>query len=224
MEFSVIIVGMENFWNKIYISLFILFIAYSFVSCSSPEELFDSEYSETVKSYFNSAEEDVLWTKELETSVLTQSVQNDRGIEPSLGISPKNIFLSKVSGNTELYPAIEDFATLDTSDLPENAKSSLNGFCGALVSGRGADSFMAIGSVYSLVLFRYSLSETYGKPGVFSSYVLGKPFINEKTLQVPVRFYLKRGGNLDVFVYLEPSPSCRIRQIELREQILLKQK
>ncbi|MFA6936635.1 MAG: hypothetical protein WCQ67_00220 [Treponema sp.] len=162
------------------------------MSCKNPNTA-DTESTElnlrsTAESYSKKTE----WTTEIEGEKLTAKIPAADGIESSLSASPQNIFMSgNESSYSPVYPEITDFAILDTSALDSGALSTLDGFCNSITNNKDADSFIAKDQLYTLVLFLYDF-KSEEKP-LFSSYVLGKPFISDdETIECPARFYYNK--------------------------------
>ena len=101
---------------------------------------------------------------------------------------------------------------MNTSMLPERARTVLETFCNAIINGTSADACFARDSIYVLVVFRYDLAKY--NAGKFKQYILGEPFSNPSIIQCPVRFLRADGTPIDFAVYLKPDDMCRICAIE----------
>lgn len=157
-------------------------------SCSNPNAGNETDGTNTLRNTADSISTNTKWTAELEAKRLTAIVNGADGMEKSITAAPDNVF---ASGNEKayepLYPEIPGFARLNTTLLDEGALQLIDSFCTAITARTDADTFMAKGSLYSLVLFLYDLDEKNGP--VFKSYVLGEPFKNDDIFQCPIRFY-----------------------------------
>lgn len=156
------------------------------------------------------------WSAELEANRLTEKVTGADGIQNGVVAKPENVFASgNESAYKPVYPEIPGFGSLDISALDSGARNTLDGFCTAITKGVDADSFMANGQLYSLVLFLYDLNQNDN--AAFGSYIIGEPFDADGVLECPVRFFYvnKKSDSkekakpfnafdpsLDVYVYL----------------------
>ncbi len=122
------------------------------------------------------------------------------------------------------YPYLEGFASLDTSPYSDASMAALEGFCHALETGKGEDSFMDKDNLYSLALFKYSLA-SYGHGSAkvnISSHIIGMPLSpqgKKDCLQCPIRLALSNGENCDIYVYLVKSASdWKVHQIDFMKK------
>ncbi|MBQ9538219.1 MAG: hypothetical protein IJU95_03025 [Treponema sp.] len=126
----------------------------------------------------------------------------------------------KFDGKAGVFPFLEGFASLDTSDYSDASFAALDGFCLALEEGKGEDSFMDRGFLYTLALFKYQAGFSGKRKAV--SHVIGSPILKEgenASMQCPVRFVLSDGDNCDVYVYLVKSVSdWKINQIDFMKE------
>lgn len=178
--------------SSLFLKIISISIIANFISCTNPNttdtELTELNLRSTAKSYSSKT----TWTNEIEGEKLTAKVPAADGIETSLSASPQNIFASgNESSYSPVYPEITDFATLDTSSLDSGALSTLDGFCNSITNNKDAVPFIAKDQLYTLVIFLYDF-KSEEKP-LFSSYVLGKPFIgDDETIECPARFYYNK--------------------------------
>ena len=190
-----------------------------FASCSHGSLDTDFEMY-TLRKESDDLNSSIKWEHEIESSILLQKISGADGLVKSLAGSPQYVFASGAEDDYDpIYPQIVGFATLDMRNCPEEAKNVLDGFCTAIASSRNAESFMAQGCMYSLVLFKYDL----GSLGysTFNSYILGEPFVSPEILQCPVRFLKGEDFTLDVLIYLkEDSPGFyKIHNIALKGEV-----
>ena len=155
--YCVIIVVMRIL--KLFSAAFLLSL---FFSCSNPAQVSSVRTAETLRTVSDSMAQNVVWSEELQGDFLKQKIIGADGVSKSVKTTP---YSAAVSSDRQKYPPlppyIRGFASLDTSLYDTQALETLNAFCSALVSGEGADSFMAEGDVYSLVMFRYDLARLF---------------------------------------------------------------
>lgn len=168
-------------------------------------------------------EEKFEWSEDV--SSVDDSLLPYDGIAPELVELPlSHIVTLDTGGAAKIYPYLSGFASLDTSAYSEASFSSLEGFCRALEAGKGEESFMDKGFLYSLVLFKYLLgTRSDGKGSVkVLSHVIGMPLFpdgNGDSLQCPVRLTLSDGSMCDIYVYLVKSSSdWKVNQIDMMKK------
>ncbi|MBR1911722.1 MAG: hypothetical protein IJ828_05135 [Treponema sp.] len=121
------------------------------------------------------------------------------------------------------YPSLPNFPELDTTAFSAAQKDAITDFCRALVQNAPIDRYVMNDSLYTIVLFKYNLGKENLSVKDITDYVLGKPFINEKECQCPVRLFLNDGTHLDVNVYLARSgQNWKIQQIEYKAREITK--
>lgn len=219
--YCVIIVVMRIL--KLFSAAFLLSL---FFPCSNPAQVSSVRTAETLRTVSDSMAQNVVWSEELQGDFLKQKVIGADGVSKSVKTTP---YSAAVSSDRQKYPPlppyIRGFASLDTSLYDTQALETLNAFCSALVSGEGADSFMAEGDVYSLVMFRYDLARLFEEETVFSRYVIGKPFVQDGIYQCPVRFFTSQEESVsylaphtDVYIFLKKSEaSWEVDQISFMD-------
>jgi hypothetical protein len=95
----------------------------------------------------------------------------------------------------------------------------LNDFCRALETGKGEDSYMDKGFLFSLSLFKYGLGLHGKEKNKPVSHVIGKPDEKNNSLQCPVRLIYQDGSICDIYVYLVKSASdWKVNQIEFKKE------
>lgn len=174
----------------------------------------------TLRKESDQLNSEIKWEQDIESSILLKKVSGADGFVKSLAGNPQYVFASGAEADYEpIYPLIDGFASLDISNCPEAAKRVLDDFCNSTASARNADSYMASGCMYSLVLFKYDLSSL--GYSTFDSYILGEPFVSPEILQCPVRFLKGDDVVVDVLIYLkEDSPGFyMIHNIALKGEV-----
>lgn len=172
----------------------------------------------TLKDRARILESGVEWSDDV--SVLEGRVAPDFSVSPGLLQDPlAHIVTFDFSSFTGNYPVLEGFASLDTSGYSEASYSVIDGFCRALEAGRGEDSYMDKGFLFSLALFKYATGSQGQGKGMPVSHLIGKAAGDEGSLQCPVRLSYKDGSTCDIYVYLVKSVSdWKVNQIEFMKE------
>ncbi len=206
---------MQKFLSCLFLLIFVFFLD----SCSSPLESNEAE-DHTLRKMALDLDTATIWTSELEGNILSSEIKNAEGFDKSLLASPRTFALSYSARKTDpLYPKLANFYPLDLSNMDAAAKSLLTSFCQALVDKKNTDSFFSPSDLYNLIVFNYSLFKYFGKSPSFSSYLAGRPLLDEKIYQCPVRLFYDQGKHyLDIFVYLKKTGATwKVQQIASRE-------
>lgn len=136
-------------------------------------------------------EENVSWTRELEKGRLTQKIDSNDFVKNSLKLNPQTMIALEASKSKfPVYPEVEGFASLDISDLDSEVVEKINLFFLSYLKQKPCDSFMEENSIYSLVLFNYDFGKLNFTKSLTDWYI-GKPFLLENMLEVPVRIFDK---------------------------------
>ena len=172
----------------------------------------------TLKDRARILESGVKWSDDV--SAMEGRVAPDFSVSPDLLQEPlAHIVTFDFSALTGNYPVLEGFASLDTSGYSEASFSVLDGFCRALETGKGEDSYMDKGFLFSLALFKYALGSQGQGKGRPASHLIGKAAGDGGTLQCPVRLSYKDGSMCDIYVYLVKSVSdWKVNQIEFMKE------
>ena len=205
-----------SFWIK---QLSIFSLVCIFASCSHNSSYSDFDMN-TLRKESDKLSSEIKWEQDIESSILLKKISGADGFVKSLAGNPQFVFASGAEAEYDpIYPQIDGFASLDLSNCPEAAKRVLDEFCNATAAARNAESCMASGCMYSLVLFKYDLKNL--GYSTFDSYILGEPFVSPEILQCPVRFLKGQDIMLDVLLYLkEDSPGFyKIHNIALKGEI-----
>lgn len=172
-----------------------------FFSCSY-EAAVQSADGNSLKAAAAEKESSVRWTQELEKSRLSRSIDSSESINRLLKLEPQTMIAFDAGiGLPFVYPQIDDFACIDTSDLNEGSAALIDNFCRALVSGDECDPFMKSGSVFSLALFLHD-AEQCGFVFENARWIVGKAAVLENHFEIPVRF-MQGNQKLDVCVFVE---------------------
>ncbi|MCR5622282.1 MAG: hypothetical protein K6G18_10580 [Treponema sp.] len=200
---------------------FFLLLLLSLSSCSKKAE--SGRKRSFLKDRARIMEGRTEWSDDVSTSgdVLLPS----ESMAPDLVELPlAHIMTFQSRGGGRNYPYLDGFASLDTGAYSDASMSALDGFCRALEAGRGEESFMDKGFLYSLALFKYTLGQRTGGKGTVKvlSHVIGMPLFPEgksDSLQCPVRLSLSDGSLCDIYVYLVKSAAdWKVNQIDFMKK------
>ena len=208
------------------ISIFSAIIITCLVSCSNSQEtkLVYTE-SNTIKQNVKDKEQEITWTIELEGDRLTQTV-NRNSMEIGAEV-PYNTELFKLTNSKKaaVYPSIEEFGSLDVSNLRKDVKGKVTQFCEAFNSENhgGAESFFSRKYIFNYVFFIKDLEEGFEKnfgkklpekDEVINKWLLGEPFNGNDIIQIPVRFYTDY-GTIDMTMFLNSNGNNELYQITI---------
>ncbi len=192
-----------------------------FFSCSngSGGEKFFSEET-TIKESTSRRDDSVLWTRELESVRLLIDTKKNNGAADTLRLEPLSV-MSLSSQGTPVYPILEGFGSLDTSDISAELRTFLDSFCTSVAAWSFSQELFTSESAFVLPLFMYDVKmqwkEAFSKdfPDVeaenplFSSWLYGEPFADGSEFQIPVRLFCAY-GYLDVLLYVRSASQFKI--------------
>ena len=209
---------------RFYISVFLFLpLAIVFFSCSNGNQIDLSLGSEeTLRSLSMKKEEDILWTREIESVRLTKDINTSSSVSSVIKLTPEIILLSEVE-KSPLYPNLTGFGSLDTREISIELKAFLNKFSESVKKWTLDEKLMEADSLFSLILFKYDVEENWKtffgrdfnvdeKNPLFESFIYGEPFIAETNVIVPVRFKTNK-EHLDLHLYVNTSGDFKITQI-----------
>ncbi len=134
-------------------------ILISFFSCSHMQTKQGELEEETLREVSLTREELIPWTDELEADRLTQTITATEGIEKRVVLSPLAVLANTAEKTVSpIYPALEWVGKLDYRFFPEPAKSLLDNFCTAFVTGEKTERYVTEQGRYLLALFYYDIS------------------------------------------------------------------
>ena len=184
-------------------------------ACSSREDSVQ-ESSQTLRSEAMLLSSSTEWTSQIDASVLTGKIQGIKGGSPSVPQTTLTVN-AVLESQPPVYPSLPGFYELDLSGMEADARTVLESFCKALVSGKDAESFMESKNLYSLAIFRYDLRMELGKNFSLQSYVAGKPASTKDVYECPVRFFVKGNSYFDAVVYVHKAgEEWKVAQIAFR--------
>ena len=121
--------------------LLYIFIAFSFYSCSNPQNVNLKSQENTLRNELNNKSEKIIWTTEIDASRLNEEMNTFIKIADKNLISPK-LIQSLRDVTPPVYPCIKDFESLDTSGMNTNLYNVVKDFCTKLTdSSDSLDSY-----------------------------------------------------------------------------------
>lgn len=134
--------------KSFFIQLLIIFSL--FISCSnSTNQVQKTSDIQTLKSDASKLDSELTWTIDLEQNRLTKSVNDD--INFLNNIQPNTQIISSIKNFKEKkFPELEEFGSLDDSDILPEIKKSLNDFFSAVSKNVDKDGISFFNSNYSM--------------------------------------------------------------------------
>ncbi len=210
------------------------------VSCKKTKEVQLEEYTPLSKKV-TELKKAANWSYEIENDRLSKKIKSFEAISNNVSLGPASLVaLEGGRQMTGIFPELVGFTSLDTSNIHGEILDTINAFCKEMVDfsnaspGTGADdkkaesekkddekkgvkdsskidALWSRGTLYSLALFLAD-SEDAGK---FKSYIIGKPFVGDELVEVPVRWTC-RDKILYTKIYpVEDNNNWKIQQIEI---------
>lgn len=213
----------------------------AFSSCKKKAQRTLEERTE-LSMKIDEAREKAAWSYEIEGERLSKKISSVDAIEKNIPLEP--ISMIALEGGRPfpaIFPELEGFTALDTTDIQGEVLDTVSGFCRALIEhtspSRKSDSkkneseekkseseeedaqedsskidgYFPENTLYSLVLFLADSEEA----GAVKSFVVGKPFVDDENIEVPLRLSCE---NATVYALAYPAPheeSWKIQQIEI---------
>lgn len=215
--------------------LFLLLLIPFFLSCSNEKETIVSIENENTLKYIISEKQSVVnWAKEIEPEILEEDLNKFSSISSSVNVT-KEIFGLIKEKEQKNYPSIDDFTILDTSNLNEKAKKTINNFCTSVCNNLNCkyDSFMNKDCYFLYQFFKSNLLENWKmmfnedfpntfedltnenkKITLFNDYLLGKEIETNDFYEVPVRL-ISKDKYLNLVICLEKEDNCLIDEISI---------
>lgn len=220
---------------KFFEKSFFILLLLSFFSCSNTQIVDVASFSnETLKEISEKKDDELLWTRELESVRLTRDYSKNQATTTNFKLSPESISIANTR-NQVIYPFLQDFGSLDTSSISSDLEVYLDDLC-SLISQWNLESIKCDeNSIFSLALFKNDVEHLWKKEFVeefpifdkesltednkiiiFNEWIFGQPFFSEDSIQVPIRFYCKN-GSVDVKIYIKNDLNYLVEQIELQK-------
>lgn len=217
----VILIKMKKI--KLFSPLFLLTALFFSCSNASTSKIITSD-GNNLREAIQNKERTVNWTKPLEENRLSEAIDKNDNLTSSVKVNPEIMMVLK-SDFPPVYPYIENFESLDTRDmLPvwkgivkklfEVFNTDLNKLPENMIDNK---------YVFNYVFFVYDLKEQWKEnfkedfktENAFSEYLIGKPFVSEDLVQIPLRLTAEK-GYVSHMVYLRNDGKYLINQIEIK--------
>ncbi len=204
--------------SKVYFFFILSFLCcIVFNSCSNnhlTEELVADEV--TLKSISTKTENELSWTKELESTRLVEDISKNSYIDSKVKLTPQNYIVATAEKKSRIYPCLEGFGSLDTTEINSILMNSLLSFCDSICSWNFSINQIESTDAFFLILFKHDVESDWkarfkkefslnSQNRLFDSFIVGKPFFEDSAIEIPIRFFCEY-GYLDVKVsYLNDS-------------------
>ena len=146
---------------KIYSYLKCIFLLLIFISCSSNnEEIIKYNVDENLHTIVSQKNEELIWTRELESVRLLKDTKKMEGVASSVKLS-KNVVIASENLYPKIYPYLEGFGSLDTTLVSADLDKLLKTFASSLCFGVFDESLFNSQAVFSFVLFQNDLKNLW---------------------------------------------------------------
>lgn len=217
---------------KIYSYLKCIFLLLIFISCSSNnEEIIKYNVDENLHTIVSQKNEELIWTRELESVRLLKDTKKMEGVASSVKLS-KNVVIASENLYPKIYPYLEGFGSLDTTLVSSDLDKLLKTFASSLCFGVFDESLFNSQAVFSFVLFQNDLKNLWkelfnqdmptfpteeqetiaASQKVFTSWVVSKPYVFDNEIQVTIRFK-KESKYIDVMLFVSVDNKIEQSQI-----------
>ena len=169
-------------------------------------------------------ESSVNWTKPLEENRLSEPIDKNDKLTSSVKVNPEIMMVLK-SDFPPVYPYIENFESLDTREMLPIWKDIIKKLFEVLNTdvNKLPENMIDNKYIFNYVFFIYDLKtqwkesfkEDFKSEKAFSSYIIGKPFISDDIVQIPVRLAAEK-GTVSLMVYIRNDGKYLINQIEIK--------
>ena len=217
---------------KIYSYLKCIFLLLIFISCSANnEEIIKYNVDENLHTIVTKKNEELIWTRELESVRLLKDTKKMEGVSSSVKLS-KNVVIASENNYPKIYPYLEGFGSLDTTSISSDLDKLLQTFASSLCFGVFDESLFNSQSVFSFVLFQNDLKNLWkelfkqdmptfpseeqetiaASQKVFTSWIVSKPYVFDNEIQVTIRFK-KESKYIDVMLFVSVDNKIEQSQI-----------
>lgn len=187
------------------------------ISCSqghSSEIVYLNE--DTLRSLTEEKERNLVWTRELESVRLLRDISKNKAVDENSKLS--TVMLCAVHGDylpDPIYPELPGFGSLDTSSLSKEHRAFFDEFSEQISMWKFPEERVEKNSLFFLALFKSDVEngwkDFFGtdfpleeknesqktdkkEARLFTSWLYGKPFVDEDSILVPVRFFCAEGS------------------------------
>lgn len=229
------------FSTKVAAVIFIAILCAAFSSCKKKSQRTFEERTELSRK-IDEAREKVAWAYEIESERLSKRISSVDAMDRNIPLEPFSIIaLEGGRPFPAIFPELEGFTSLDTTDIQGEVLDTISGFCRTLIEHTSAppeadlkksedkeksdeveeqseqdgsskiDGYFSENTLYSLVLF---LADSKAA-GAVKSFVVGRPFMDDENIEVPLRLSCE---NATLYALAYPAlyeDSWKIQQIEI---------
>ena len=200
-------------------------MGFALSSCKRKVEVELAEYTPLSKSVeeFSAAAQ---WAYEIEADRLSKKIDSFEAVSKSVPLSP--LVVAALEGGAPMasvYPALDGFGSLDTSSMQGELLEIVKTFCLDMLEysqsaaeenvpqkdSSKIDAAFASESIFSLAMFLADSSAA----GVLKSFVIGRPFVGEELIEVPVRWTGQKQILHTKLYPVQAGESWKIQQIEI---------
>lgn len=198
-------------------------------SCRKKTEKPLEEYTPLSKTASDLSSQAV-WAYEIEGDRLSKRIDSFEAISRSVPLSP--LTMAALEGGFPMrgvYPDLNGFENLDTSGLQGELLETVRAFCQAYIDftkepqekdengqAKEKDSAQVDALFYSKTLFSLSLFLADSKDaGPFEDFVVGRPFVGDDLIEIPVRFSGKKNFLFCKLYPVSQGDAWKIQQIEI---------
>lgn len=210
-----------------FFAVILIFLSVLFFSCSSDSSIdLISGSDETLRMTFSERNSNVIWSREIETSVLSRKINTSAYVSSNLKLEPE-AYLVSASDEAPVYPSLEGFGSLDSTQISPEVKSAIEKFIGNIISWNFDENLVGENSIFSLVLFKYDIENGWknnfeedfpsdAEKKLFSTYYYGEPFVEEESVSVPIRLKNSKGF-VDIQIFIDKTENFKISQILIKK-------
>lgn len=198
-----------------------------FFSCSSESQIdLNSGSDETLRMTFSSRNSEVIWSREIESSLLSKKINTSSYVSSNLKLDPE-VYMISSTDEEPVYPSIDGFGSLDSTKISPEVKKIVDSFAQNVISWNFDENLIQKNSIFSLAMFKYDVESGWknnfnedfpltAEKKLFSSYYCGEPFVDEEFLSVPLRFKTPKKF-IDVQIFIDKTENFKITQILVKK-------
>ncbi len=213
--------------KRAFFAVILIFLSVLFFSCSSDSTIdLISGSDETLRTTFSERNSSVIWSWEIENSVLLRKINTSAYVSSNLKLEPES-YLVSASDEAPVYPSLDGFGSLDSTQISPEAKTVIEKFVGNIILWDFDENLVKKNSLFSLVLFKYDIENGWksnfaedfpsdAEKKLFNVYYYGEPFVDEEALSVPVRLKNSKGF-VDIQIFIDKTENFKISQILIKK-------
>ena len=202
-----------------------LLVTLLFFSCSntSTSKIITSD-GNNLRETIQNKESSINWTKPLEENRLSESLEKNDNVNSAVKLTPEIMMVLK-SDFPPVYPYLEDFESLDTTDLLPIWRDLVRKLFEVLNTDIKTfpENMIDKKYMFNYVFFVHDLQEQWKEnfneefktEKAFSRYIIGKPFISDDIVQLPVKLFTEK-GSLNIMVIVKNDGRFLVNQIEIK--------